>query len=108
MTLSKVILFARHGICEFTTQVSAFTVGDDLIGETFIDVEDRWFSQTWKKLDPKPLERRTLKIPQANAPQVREPWIYNLLIDMRSHLALSEYSGRYSMPVKLKHEIQAR
>jgi len=36
-------------------------IGDDLIGKTEIDIEDRWFSKDWKKLALKPLERRTLR-----------------------------------------------
>ena len=57
---------------------------DDLIGQTVIDLEDRWFSQEWhdlEKQDPlacerrethgpyKPLEVRDLTIPTSSSPQ---------------------------------------
>merc|ERR1712013_476847 len=35
-------------------------IGDDLVGGTTIDVEDRWFSASWQALTKKPLEIRTL------------------------------------------------
>jgi len=31
------------------------------VGSTTIDIEDRWFSKSWRKMAIKPLERRTLK-----------------------------------------------
>lgn len=42
-------------------------IGDDLIGITAIDIEDRWFSKTWRKLNPKPTEERTLYNPRSKA-----------------------------------------
>jgi len=36
-------------------------IGDDHIGSTSIDIEDRWFSKNWRQLPVKPLEYRTLK-----------------------------------------------
>ena len=44
-------------------------VGDDLIGTTDIDIEDRWFSKSWRLIDKKPLERRTLHCPTSSTPQ---------------------------------------
>jgi hypothetical protein len=44
-------------------------IGDDLIGRTVIDLEDRWFSKSWRKLAKKPVEFRTLKSPTSTAPQ---------------------------------------
>eukprot|EP00485_Elphidium_margaritaceum_P001758 CAMPEP_0202694498 /NCGR_PEP_ID=MMETSP1385-20130828/8345_1 /ASSEMBLY_ACC=CAM_ASM_000861 /TAXON_ID=933848 /ORGANISM="Elphidium margaritaceum" /LENGTH=1708 /DNA_ID=CAMNT_0049350357 /DNA_START=54 /DNA_END=5180 /DNA_ORIENTATION=+ len=35
-------------------------IGDDLIGRTTVDIEDRWFSETWRELKLKPVETRTL------------------------------------------------
>lgn len=42
---------------------------DDLVGETTIDLETRWFSDEWKRMDPKPIERRQLKHPSSKHPQ---------------------------------------
>jgi len=36
-------------------------IGDDTIGKTEIDIEDRWFTKEWRKITLKPLERRTLR-----------------------------------------------
>lgn len=43
-------------------------IGDDLIGITYIDIEDRWYSKNWRKLNPKPTEERTLNNPRSAAP----------------------------------------
>ncbi|KAF1325644.1 Inositol polyphosphate 5-phosphatase, partial [Globisporangium splendens] len=55
-----------------------FVGGDDLIGRTTIDLEDRLFDQRWQDMGkmyetssrfrPKPLEIRTLNIPTSKAP----------------------------------------
>ena len=42
---------------------------DDLVGETFIDIENRWFNQEWRAHDLKPAERRTLKLPGSSMSQ---------------------------------------
>jgi len=34
--------------------------GDDLIGTTILDLEDRFFNQQWRALEHKPIEYRTL------------------------------------------------
>ena len=39
-------------------------------GTTTIDVEDRYFSKPWRKLQVKPLERRTLHNPSSSFSQV--------------------------------------
>jgi len=43
--------------------------GDDLIGTTEIDIENRWFSDEWQKYKKKPIERRTLWNPTSKLPQ---------------------------------------
>ncbi|KAJ6247531.1 c2 calcium-dependent membrane targeting [Anaeramoeba flamelloides] len=49
---------------------------DDLIGETIIDLENRWFSQEWQDMNPKPVEYRTLWAPTSSNPQGKlEMWI---------------------------------
>jgi hypothetical protein len=51
-------------------------IGDDFIGGTAIDIEDRWFSEQWRDLKPKPLERRTLKNLTSRASQGKiELWV---------------------------------
>lgn len=73
-----------------------FIGGDDLIGKTTIDLEDRWFDARWQKMgeenvqlpgsDPKdptkvrwqtkPIERRSLYVPSQSMPQgVLEMWL---------------------------------
>jgi len=42
-------------------------IGDDLVGKTTIDIEDRWFSKDWRRLPLKPLEERTLHNPRSAA-----------------------------------------
>lgn len=53
---------------------------DELIGSTFVDLEDRWFSPEWQNFERnhnittslgvrKPLERRHLWVPTASQPQ---------------------------------------
>lgn len=49
---------------------------DDLVGTTEIDIEDRWFSQQWRKLPKKPVEFRTLKAPSSTFAQGKlELWV---------------------------------
>ena len=43
--------------------------GDDLIGETEIDLEDRYFSEDWKSVNNKPIEVRQLFIPSSDCSQ---------------------------------------
>jgi len=40
-------------------------VADDLIGKTAIDLEDRFFSRTWRNLAHKPIETRQLFNPSS-------------------------------------------
>merc|ERR1719319_2033089 len=44
-------------------------IGDDLIGETVIDIEDRWYSEAWRALEKKPVETRSLWSPQSTVSQ---------------------------------------
>jgi len=51
-------------------------VGDDLIGYTTIDVEDRWFCKQWRMIKKKPVEWRTLHNPSSSMPQGKiELWV---------------------------------
>jgi hypothetical protein len=44
-------------------------VKDDKIGETIIDLEDRYFSNSWRRLKEKPIEKRNLYIKSTNVVQ---------------------------------------
>ena len=43
--------------------------GDDLIGDTIIDLEDRYFSSDFKSLQHKPIEYRRLSHPSTEMSQ---------------------------------------
>ena len=72
------------GVSQLQLQVydHDFIGSDDLIGETIIDLEDRWFDKKWQELgvenrreddeprwNTKDIERRTLYVPTSNASQ---------------------------------------
>eukprot|EP01006_Ploeotia_vitrea_P017020 TRINITY_DN48009_c0_g3_i1.p2 TRINITY_DN48009_c0_g3~~TRINITY_DN48009_c0_g3_i1.p2 ORF type:complete len:440 (-),score=253.12 TRINITY_DN48009_c0_g3_i1:22-1176(-) len=44
-------------------------IGDDLMGVTEVDIEDRFFCDEWRELNPKPLEHRSLRSPTSSATQ---------------------------------------
>ncbi|KAJ5071996.1 c2 calcium-dependent membrane targeting [Anaeramoeba ignava] len=49
---------------------------DELIGTTVVDLENRFFADEWKALNPKPVEYRTLWAPTSTNPQGKlEMWI---------------------------------
>ncbi|OQR97039.1 hypothetical protein THRCLA_07103 [Thraustotheca clavata] len=78
----KVFEFNTHFPGASTLQIDAFDHdligGDDLIGSTKLDLEDRFFDKNWQKMGrdfqtterwgPKPVEQRTLLIPTSKAP----------------------------------------
>ena len=43
--------------------------GDDLIGETRIDLEDRYFSSEWRSVTNKPIEHRELTLSNSSTSQ---------------------------------------
>ena len=76
----------HHHLPDMATQLYDYDRfgADELIGQTVIDLEDRWFSQEWHELerqDPlaserretlgpyKPLEVRDLNVPTSSSPQ---------------------------------------
>ena len=44
-------------------------IGDDLIGRTTMDIEDRWYSTNWRELEVKPVETRSLWSEQSSVSQ---------------------------------------
>lgn len=44
---------------------------DVVIGETLIDLENRWFSKKWRKLKDKPIETRDIYSPICSIPTGR-------------------------------------
>lgn len=49
---------------------------DDIIGQTTIDIEDRWLTPSWREMKLKPIERRTLLKTASNASQgTLELWL---------------------------------
>eukprot|EP01068_Selenidium_serpulae_P006685 Selendium_serpulae@DN4476_c0_g1_i1.p1 len=58
-------LFPDHAICEIAI-MNAGSLADEVIGKTFVDVEDRWFHPAFTNLmslDAIPVELRNLKLP---------------------------------------------
>ena len=50
--------------------------GDDLIGETTVDLEDRFFSAQWQRIKEKPVEQRQLYHPSTKVSQgVLKMWV---------------------------------
>ena len=43
--------------------------GDELIGETIVDLEDRFFSPDWQRISQKPIECRELYHPSSTISQ---------------------------------------
>ena len=62
-------------------------IGDDLIGIAEIDIEDRWFSKEWRKLDPKPVEVVPIYNSRSTAPYGH----ISLWIDMNSQTDARNY-----------------
>ena len=70
------------------------TTGDVLLGRTEIDLENRWFSLDWRRLEHKPLERRMLWAPTSNHAQGKmEMWVDILPMDKAQYV--SEKSSFY-------------
>jgi hypothetical protein len=65
------------GVAELNVEVWDYDgIGDDLIGSTTIDIEDRWFSKEWRMLKKKPIEWRTLLNPSSSISQGKiELWV---------------------------------
>jgi hypothetical protein len=42
--------------------------GDDLIGKTVIDLDDRFFCPEWQQIEDKPIEYRSLLHPSSQVP----------------------------------------
>jgi hypothetical protein len=71
--LNFVFVFLHSGDSELTVNVwskSLTGLTDALIGTTKIDLENRFFSEQWKDMAPKPRENRTLIKPGSLIPKV--------------------------------------
>ena len=62
---------------------------DALIGSTFIDLEDRWFSGRWQALDPakRPVEARPLWAPTSLFPQGTLSMLVEIMTPGEAHMA---------------------
>ena len=50
--------------------------GDDLIGTTIVDLDDRYFSPEWQSISEKPVEYRQLNHPSSTVSQgVIKMWV---------------------------------
>lgn len=68
-----------HGLSQGVVSVGTTVDGDDFVGATLLDLEDRWFSRKWQQLGAgtddsviekrKPLEVRPLFAPSSSLPQ---------------------------------------
>jgi hypothetical protein len=66
-----------HGLSSGVVSVGTTVDGDDFVGATLLDLEDRWFSSKWQQLGAsgdayekrKPLEIRPLYAPSSTLPQ---------------------------------------
>eukprot|EP01083_Nonionella_stella_P138040 420019_1 len=64
-------------------------IGDDLIGKTCIDIEDRWYSSTWRSLKKEtnntmPLEYRTLRMDSSPQEQgILQLWLEIITLNER-------------------------
>ncbi len=76
---------------------------DSLLGTGIIDLENRWFSKTWRSLQPKPVEQIALRLPTSRLPQGK----VSLWVDILSN-AESTSSPFYdiSPPPPIKFEIR--
>lgn len=78
-------------------------IGDDLIGKTTIDVEDRWFSKVWRRLKIKPLEDRTLRNPRSAASYgTLRLWVDLMTKDEARNVEMLDIS----IPPKLEYEFR--
>ncbi len=69
--------------------------GDDLIGETKIDLEDRYFSADWQKIVDKPIEFRQIYHPSSKLSQgVLKLWVEIIPANFVDNAALYDISPR--------------
>jgi hypothetical protein len=76
---------------------------DSLLGTGIIDLENRWFSKTWKALQPKPIEQIALRLPTSRLPQGK----VSLWVDILSNAESTSHPPYdISRPPKIKFEIR--
>jgi hypothetical protein len=80
--------------------------GDDLIGETIIDMDDRYFSQEWQKMIEKPIEFRQIYHPCTELPQGR----ISMWLDLNRQLSKKAVDNTkvWSLETEPKRDYQVR
>lgn len=87
--------------------------GDDLIGKTLIDLEDRWFDERWREMGkihqtdtyfrPTPIEQRSLQIPTSTVSQ----GTLNLWVDFLTPPEAKKYAPlKIEKPPPEKYEVR--
>ena len=56
----------------------------DMIGSTVIDIENRYFSNEWRQIDPKPIEFRNLWTPTSSNPQGKLKLWIEIMTEMQA------------------------
>ncbi|KAJ3448836.1 c2 calcium-dependent membrane targeting [Anaeramoeba flamelloides] len=76
---------------------------DDLIGETIIDLENRWFSQEWQDMSTKPVEYRTLWSPTSSNPQGKlEMWVEIMTAEQAAQTPQTPLEAPKPLPYELR------
>lgn len=76
---------------------------DNLLGTGIIDLENRWYSKTWRALQPKPIEQIALRLPTSRLPQGKLSLWVDILTNAES--ASSPFFD-ISLPPPIKFEIR--
>ncbi|MES1915775.1 MAG: hypothetical protein MHM6MM_007676, partial [Cercozoa sp. M6MM] len=78
-------------------------IGDDYVGGTVIDVEDRWFARKWRLADKKPLECRTLHAPSSSFAQGKlDLWVDILTAEEAKRSPILDISPPPPQPYELR------
>jgi len=76
---------------------------DDLIGETKIDLENRFYNKEWKSMKFHPIEYRTLWTPSSTNPQGQwKMWVDVLTVDEASKIPIEDIQPPIPLPYELR------